>query len=656
MKKVIFNFLFVAISLISSCSLFVNHQPWAAGFFLENPDISGNTSSGYSEDGYYYRLSWNKTDNAHGYIITITPGSGTPYEITVNGYQDYIDISLDELWNKGMRFTTSNNLTYSIRSYNNQGNSTDSLTGTYQPLGDGTQLSPYRLFNESSFIDLPNVVDSYCIIVKDFSINSLSSTSSMNLLANLNGLNHTITYNFGSISSTVSYSGLFNNIGNGTNSVSVSNLIIDANVYADSGTYIGLLASNITDNSSINNISLKGILKSNNTQYIGSISGSCEGSISNSSSSLTIYGDSDVGGLVGQILNGCTITNSSTSCTIYGYTESIGGLVGSVQNNGNSINSCSSSSNISADSAYYVGGLVGQIFSGSEITIQESYTNVSISGHSYIGGFIGIANYGNISDCYSSGLVTGTDGASQRIGGFCGHNGGAAIDECYSSASVIGNIRVGGFIGWNSDVAASISSCFSTGSISVLSDFATTNIGGFIGYLNSGQIVNCYSTGSININVPTQNIQYIGGFIGGVSINNSADKLNNNYTSSSINIEEGTGTISFLGGFVGTQSSTAGEFINNIMFSNSLSFPSTATAYGPFYGTNGFFFSGKNCHINSNYSASYITQLSITDFTNSSSEPYTSWTNFNENWTMTSEGPILNDMPGNPAQDPLPWY
>ncbi len=153
-------------------------------------------------------------------------------------------------------------------------------------------------------------------------------------------------------------------------------------------------------------------------------------------------------------------------------------------------------SNINISGDEYIGGLVG---CNQNSTISNCYSSGSVSGNYHVGGFCGW-NFANISNCYSSGSVSGAGYA----GGFCGWNYAySTISNCYSSGSVSGNFDVGGFCGWNY-FEATISNCYSTGSVS-----CTDEVGGFCGRNSSSSTIsNCYSTGSVS------GSRYVGGFCG----------------------------------------------------------------------------------------------------------------------------------------------
>ena len=113
--------------------------------------------------------------------------------------------------------------------------------------------------------------------------------------------------------------------------------------------------------------------------------------------------------------------------------------------------------------------------------------NYSVSGNYYVGGLVGM-NYGNISNCYSTGAVSG----SIDVGGLVGCNSNGSISNCYSMGSVSGSpssSSVGGLVGGNSN--GGISNCYSTGSVS-----GSDTVGGLVGHNDDGSsISNCYSAG-----------------------------------------------------------------------------------------------------------------------------------------------------------------
>jgi hypothetical protein len=151
-------------------------------------------------------------------------------------------------------------------------------------------------------------------------------------------------------------------------------------------------------------------------------------------------------------------------------------------------------------------GLFGYVHGGTVKNL--GVENCAVSGASWVGGLMGYEEYGIISNCYSTGQVSGYS----LVGGLVGRNAGS-ISNCYSTCAVSGSYaEVGGLVGEN--VSYSISNCYSTGAVS-----GTYDVGGLVGYNYDGSISNCYSMGAVN------GTSDVGGLVGyktpGGSVNNS---------------------------------------------------------------------------------------------------------------------------------------
>jgi hypothetical protein len=167
-------------------------------------------------------------------------------------------------------------------------------------------------------------------------------------------------------------------------------------------------------------------------------------------------GDPDygaTGSLIGELFDGTVI-----GCYIQGGNLSggsrVGGMVG--VNDDGTITNCYSTGSVSGSS--YVGGLVG----GGTGTITYCYSNGHVSGSDRVGGLAG-GNFGNISDCYATGSVSGDD----TVGGLVGMNGlcipdygcyPGTISDSYSVGSVSGDSLVGGLVGHHE--FGSVNDCF----------------------------------------------------------------------------------------------------------------------------------------------------------------------------------------------------
>ncbi|MFC1763387.1 GLUG motif-containing protein [Planctomycetota bacterium] len=184
-------------------------------------------------------------------------------------------------------------------------------------------------------------------------------------------------------------------------------------------------------------------------------------------------------GLFGTIENGGLVLNLGVvDAKINAQGEDIGIIAG--HNNG-TVSNCYSTGAVSGDSG--VGGLVG--YNSGSITM--SYSTGTVSGHQIVGGLVGM-NDDSVSNCYSTGVVSGHVG----VGGLVGYNHIGSITVSYSAGTVSGTgYAVGGLAGFNH---SSITMSYSTGSVT-----GDRSVGGLVGWNTSdrGSIIASYSTGSV---------------------------------------------------------------------------------------------------------------------------------------------------------------
>jgi len=203
---------------------------------------------------------------------------------------------------------------------------------------------------------------------------------------------------------------------------------------------------------------------------------------------------------------------------------SVGGLVAL---NYGAITNCYSTGSVSGSSC--VGGLVG----GNDGTIINCHSSSSVSGGMYIGGLVQY-NGGTIINCYSTGTVVG----ESEIGGLVAHNEGT-ITGCYSRVTVLSNEDcVGGLVGKN--LKGTIANCYTTGSVSATG----AAVGGLVGTNQEGIITNCYSSGSVDGSWD---------FVGGLAGDNFYGTITNCYSTASVAGRDCVGGL--VGGNAGTISS-----------------------------------------------------------------------------------------------------
>jgi hypothetical protein len=170
----------------------------------------------------------------------------------------------------------------------------------------------------------------------------------------------------------------------------------------------------------------------------------------------------------------------------------------------------------------WIGGIAGRI----EVKSIVSYCNTSgnVKGTSNVGGLVGYA-HGNgtiIDHSRSSATVRGSVSGTYK-GGLVGHiTSSAVVRECYAEGSVNGRFRVGGLIGamgWNSLAENS----FAKGQVAMLPNQSLSWIGGLVGEVWQGRVVNCYSLTSVSIGSALENY---GGLVG--LINTGGNFLDSN--------------------------------------------------------------------------------------------------------------------------------
>jgi len=201
-------------------------------------------------------------------------------------------------------------------------------------------------------------------------------------------------------------------------------------------------------------------------------------------SHLTIKGGGYLG-LFGYLGPGAEVRNLGLlDANVTGSGDYVGGLVGSNgswNTPGGSVTNCYSTGVVTG--SWNVGGLVGGNYRGASII--ASYCTAAVSGFEYVGGLIG-RNTGSVLNCYATGKVTGRGYA----GGLLGDNSGNAT-QCYSTGAVSGDDFVGGLVG--SNYSGDVTSCYSNGRVT-----GKNFVGGLAGYNYDGTITTSYSTAAVS--------------------------------------------------------------------------------------------------------------------------------------------------------------
>jgi len=213
-------------------------------------------------------------------------------------------------------------------------------------------------------------------------------------------------------------------------------------------------------------------------------------------------GSSYVGGIAGYVDDGyivnCRI--SGNSIEVGKNSSHIGRLAGYVYRT--LVVNCSVEGSVSAGAnAFCVGGLVGDSYHGTDFRDCSATGNVRVGTNSqYTGGLIGRATKSTIENSYTTtGWLEGAED-SKYLGGLVGATYDCVIRRCYSTRTVRSSAEndymshVGGLIGYHTDYSEVIE-CYSTGTINAPdSDY----VGGLTGYNYDGaKIRRSFNTGPV---------------------------------------------------------------------------------------------------------------------------------------------------------------
>jgi len=182
-----------------------------------------------------------------------------------------------------------------------------------------------------------------------------------------------------------------------------------------------------------------------------------------------------------------TLTSDRRNCV---------GLFGYIGNSGQIKNLGLENVDINDINSVYIGGLVGF----NQGSIINCFLSGSVKGYHNVGGLVGTNDAGTITNCCSRCSILGS---GWNVGGLVGANDTGIITDCSYTGDILGGSNVGGLVGDND--TGTIRDCHSAGSVSGGRNGYT--IGGLVGY-NDGEIMRCYSTGSVDGNIP------VGGLVG----------------------------------------------------------------------------------------------------------------------------------------------
>jgi hypothetical protein len=278
--------------------------------------------------------------------------------------------------------------------------------------GQGTAAEPYLISTPEDLAGIgynPRLMPAYFMLTEDLDMSSIDFYPIGNrwypFLGSFYGQQHKI-YNLHIDCNGIDTVGLIGRA-YGT-AMTIQDIgLIDADVNAGTGNYVGTLAGYTGNGVAVSNCFTEGCIVRGNG-YLGGLIGINLGKLDRCYAEGAADGNINIGLLAG--VNSGDINECYTEGICSG-NNSVGHLVGYNAGNGE-ISGCRAIG-ISTATADIAGGLVGNNFGAS------------------------------VSDCYAQGDVSANRGA----GGLVGNDFSGAISRCYSTCSVEGNQYVGGLIG-----------------------------------------------------------------------------------------------------------------------------------------------------------------------------------------------------------------
>lgn len=326
------------------------------------------------------------------------------------------------------------------------------LSGT----GDGTEESPYKIFNEDQLSQVANFLNQEGVVfrlMKDLDITDWISE---------------------------------NNPRQGWLPIGVESTPFKGKFYGDNHTIKGVM---------INRTS------TNNVGFFGYVSGA---TITNLTiEGTTVAGAENVGGMVGYI-TGSTVTNCHVKMdNVNGVTGTtlVGGFAGYSENT--NFQTFSVEAKVSGSQSR-IGGFVGKAENGGSFS-DGSFSGEVLGNDNHTGGLIGYGIGLTLTNIIVKGTVSGQD----YTGGIVACNENGILNNCRYEGTLTGSQYVGGIVGALVKTTSSFTSCFSKGKITATGDYC----GGIVGVSQGGLIEkmeDCSHFGDMC------GQSYVGGLVGAV--------------------------------------------------------------------------------------------------------------------------------------------
>jgi trimeric autotransporter adhesin len=283
------------------------------------------------------------------------------------------------------------------------------------------------------------------------------------------------------------------------------------------------------------------------------------GSITGSQASGAVAGSYRAGGLVGEATGAGAISGSSASGNVSG-ADVAGGLVGYASLTGG-LAQVSASGTVTATSI--AGGLVGQTGGGA---IDHGSATGAVQGGNYAGGLVG---YHGTTDAITHGQASGNVRGTGNVGGLAGYAASPISDSQASgsvSATSDSSVSIGGLVGYYSGcyyctTPYTLSNVQASGAVKA--DSNSGNVGGLVGFMDSGSIAGATVTGSVTAvdsaqSSPASSGHATGGLVGYFGYYNTTGSISDAHTSGAVTGRYYTGGLigQFNGGSISDSSAS----------------------------------------------------------------------------------------------------
>ncbi|MDR3019696.1 MAG: hypothetical protein LBU66_02195 [Treponema sp.] len=355
------------------------------------------------------------------------------------------------------------------------------------------------------------------------------------------------------------------------------------------------------------------------------------GKVSFSKTAATSPGDNYCGGITGQSIStniidchfsgdiGIIPASLGGGVSISGTTE-IGGVTGILRTTVRAyFHNCTAHGdfNITSNSNVFIGGVIGRSRSGQRIITNSFFNKGNITVIILGGSSVEAGGFGYLEDniiAYNCGSKSGTmDITAQGLiwaGGFSS-SPGASISYCFSNMDIIVSgtstrmFQVGGFVGLQA--SGNISNCYATGSVRVTHNGNSTDpeaiaVGGLVGR-SRVEIRNSYALGNVFADKPSgTGTIYAGGLVGAVFFYSSSftGSVNNCFSAGQVVAQSQT-SAAYAGGLVGHRDTAGGNITNSAALGASVTAKAATRGVGRIYGFPASAPSGDPLPINNNY-------------------------------------------------------